>query len=245
MTDIQQLVRLLQSDQPSIRRNACEQLIVLPVLTQDAINALIIVTHDADVSVAKSAKRAIELHQFDIDLSQDAIDILLWDRAKLLLAEYDGAATEIFVVGLPLSQLPVVMATLSELPMLEIMNFGDESFEPPEPFDTIWHSRLESAPSHNCQHSLRSANWTARHLQIYLWVDVETATLEVELVFWNDLTFPQNINAVEYEQRLKALVSLAEACRTGVPGARCILSPEYNGPTGELLERYDEYVIVW
>lgn len=76
MTDIQQIVRLLQSDQPSIRRNACEQLMVLPVLTQDAIDALKIATHDADSSVAKAAQRAIELHQFDIDLSQDAIDTL-------------------------------------------------------------------------------------------------------------------------------------------------------------------------
>ena len=168
-----------------------------------------------------------------------------WDSAKHLLAEYDGAATEIFVVGLSLSQLPVVMTALSELPMLEITSFGDETLEPPEPFDATWHSRLESTPSHSCQHSLRSANGTARHLQIYLWADVKAAALEVELVFWNDLTFPQNLVAGEHEQRLKALVSLAEACRTGVLGARCILTPEHNGPTEELLERHDGYVAVW
>ena len=40
MTDIQQLVRLLQSDQPQARRDACEQLMVLPVFTQEAIVAL-------------------------------------------------------------------------------------------------------------------------------------------------------------------------------------------------------------
>ena len=66
MTDIQQLVRLLQSDQPQVRHDACEQLMVLPVLTQDALDALKIATHDADATVAKAAKQAIELHQSDV-----------------------------------------------------------------------------------------------------------------------------------------------------------------------------------
>ena len=171
------------------------------------------------------------------------MDTPTWDSAKHLLAEYDGAATEIFVVGLSLSQLPTVMAALSELPALEVTSFGDETLEHPEPFDAVWCSRFESMPSRNCQPSLRSAYGTARHLQIYLWVDAKGATLEVELVFWNDLTFPRSLVIVEREQRLKALVSLAEACRTGVPGARCILTPEHNGPTEELLERHD--VVVW
>jgi hypothetical protein len=173
------------------------------------------------------------------------MDTPTWDSATHLLAEYDGAATEIFVVGLSLSQLPAVMAVLSELPVLEVTSFGDKTLEHPQPFDAVWRSRLESTPSQNCQHSLRSANGTAQHLQIYLWVDAKAATLEVELVFWNDLTFPQTLGTVEREQRLKALVSLAEACRTGVPGARCILTAEHNGPTEQLLERHDEYVLVW
>lgn len=168
-----------------------------------------------------------------------------WDSAKHLLGEYDGAATEIFVVGLSLSQLLAVVAALSELPVLEITSFENEAFEHPEPFDAVWRFRMKSTPARNCQHSLRSANGTARHLQIYLWADVDAGTLEVELVFWNDLTFPHNLEPVEREQRLRALISLAEACRIGVSGARCILTPEHNGPTEELLERNDEYVVVW
>jgi len=168
-----------------------------------------------------------------------------WECAKRLLADCDGAATEIFVVGLSLPRLPVVVAALSELPLLEVTSFGDEMLECPEPFDAIWRSRLESIPSHGCQHALRSAEHTERHLQIHLWVDVKSTTITVELVFWNDRAFPWNLAAAEKEQRLKALVSLAEACRTGVLGAQCILTPEHNGPTEELLERRAEDVIVW
>ncbi len=168
-----------------------------------------------------------------------------WNNTNHLLGEYDGTATEIFVVGLPISQLSEIVAVFSELPLLEITSFENETLELPRPFDGVWRSRLESIPSCNCQHSLRSANGTARHLQIYLWADVEGETLEVELVFWNDLTFPRNLDASEREQRLGGLVRLAEACRTGVTGAHCILAPEHNGSPEELLDRDNTCRFVW
>jgi hypothetical protein len=59
----------------------------LPVLTQDAINALKIATHDADPSVAKAAQQVIELHQCDVELSQDAIDILNTETERTPFAE--------------------------------------------------------------------------------------------------------------------------------------------------------------
>lgn len=168
-----------------------------------------------------------------------------WESAKHLLAEYDGAATEIFVIGLPLLQLPAVLAALGGLPTLEVVYFGDETLECPESFDASWRSRFQSMQSRSCQHSLQSAVGTARHLQIYLWVDADAAILEVEFVFWNNLTFPESLVTEERDQRLNALISLAEACRAGVAGARCVLAPEHNGPTEELLEKQDEFVVVW
>ena len=167
-----------------------------------------------------------------------------WRKAKHLLAEYDGAATELFVVGLPLSQLPVVVAALAELPALEVTSFADEALDPSEPFDVDWRSRFEAIQSRSCQHSLRSANGTPRHLQVYLWLRPEASQIEVELVFWNDMTFPQSLATEECDLRLEAFVSLAEACRVGIPSAQCVLASEHNGPIEELLER-DEFVVVW
>lgn len=166
-----------------------------------------------------------------------------WDSAKHLLAEFDGAATEIFVTGLPFSRLQEVVAVLAELPALEVTAFDDEALEDSEPFDSKWRSRFASTPSSVCFRNLRSAAGTARHLQVHLWGDVTTGLLEVELVFWNDLTFPQGLVASEREQRLDTLLSLAEACRRDVPDARCLLTSEHNGPIEELLE--DRSVVVW
>jgi hypothetical protein len=167
-----------------------------------------------------------------------------WESAKHLLGEYDGAATEIFVVGLPLLQLPVVIASFADLPALEVLSFENEALDPAEPFDANWRSRFESTEARSCQHSLRSANGTARHLQMYLWIDSKAGMLEVELVFWNDLTFPESLEIEDCRQRLAGLVSLADACRTGVPRARCILAAEHNGPTEEL-EKPGRSVVVW
>jgi hypothetical protein len=161
------------------------------------------------------------------------------------LAEFDGAATEIFVVVLPLSQLPMVIAALAELPDLELTSFQDQVLETSVPFDASWRSRLELAPGCTCQHSLRSAKGTARHLQVYLWIDAKSSMIEVELVFWNDLTFPQSLGAEECEQRFETLMSLAEACRAGVSGARCLLTAEHSGPTEELLKKDEKAVVVW
>ena len=168
-----------------------------------------------------------------------------WKNAKHLLEKYDGSATEIFIVGLSLSQVPAVMDVLSELPTIKITTFVNETFEFPEAINSEWLFRLKAIPIKSCQHALLSASGTAQHLQIYLWIDVETATLEVELVFWNDLTFPNHLDTHEYEQRLQTLVLLAEACRQGTPEAQCILAPEHNGPIEELLERQNAYRVVW
>lgn len=166
-----------------------------------------------------------------------------WESAKHLLGEFDCVATEIFVGGLPISQLPVVIAALAELPALEVVTFQSEGLETYEPFDTRWRSRFESKPSVSCQHSLLSATGTAQHLQVYLWIDLEAAVLELELVFWNDITFPRGLELGVCKQRLQSLVSLAEACRVGVSDARCVLAAEHNGPIEELLQ--NDHVVLW
>lgn len=167
------------------------------------------------------------------------------ESTRHLLAGFDGAATEIWVIGLPLSQLPVVMATLADLPALEVTGAGDRALEHSESFNAKWRSRIESVRSDACMYWLLSASGTAQHLQIIVWVDPKTPELEVEFVFWNNLTFPPSLQTWEREQRLEALISLAEACRAGVPGARCILAAEHNGPIEEVLENDDEFKVVW
>ena len=157
-----------------------------------------------------------------------------WETSKYLLADYDGSATELFLVGCPISELHVVVSVLSNLPALEVISFNNEALENSEPFDAGWRLRFQSMPSQNCLHSLRSANGSARHIQVYLWLDTSASLLELEIVFWNDMTFPHGLAIEEYERRLQSLCEIVERCRVGAPNAICMLAPEHNGPTAEL-----------
>lgn len=63
MYDIQSLINMLQSNDPDKRYDACEQLRVSrPPLPQNAIDALQLVTSDANSDVADAAQRALALH---------------------------------------------------------------------------------------------------------------------------------------------------------------------------------------
>ena len=165
-----------------------------------------------------------------------------WKQVESQLTLWDGAATEIFVIDIPADQLPFIIEVLSAQPTLEVLEVDGVSLDPPAEFDTHWHDQvLESA--YETPVALRSGKETDRHLQIYLWISESKKAVDVEFVFWNDMTFPAGISSEVLSTRFDRLVNLAEACRSGAPEARCILSDEHNGDPRELLLRPD--ILVW
>jgi hypothetical protein len=90
---------------------------------------------------------------------------------------------------------------------------------------------------------VHSARGTNEHLQIYLWTSAGPGPFDLEFVFWNDLTFPSDLDAAELDRRLQRLVELADDCRAGSPESRCILATEHNADPRELLA--NPHVIIW
>jgi hypothetical protein len=70
MSDIQSLIKMLQSNNPAKRYDACESLRVSPSLPYEALEALRLVTNDSNPDVADAARRAIELHASYKDILQ-------------------------------------------------------------------------------------------------------------------------------------------------------------------------------
>jgi hypothetical protein len=63
MSDIQSLIKMLQSDNPNKRYDACEELRVSPhPLPLEATEALNVAMNDANANVADAAWRALSLH---------------------------------------------------------------------------------------------------------------------------------------------------------------------------------------
>jgi len=166
-----------------------------------------------------------------------------WSTAQHLLSTFDGAASELFVIDLPQSQLDQVIKTIVSLPDVVVGICAGDDIEPARTPDDELLRRLRAPTVTESQHSLHSAHGTSEHLQIYIWTSRGPGPFDLEFVFWNDLTFPSSVDAAERERRLLRLVELADTCRGTAPGARCILAPEHNGDPRELLT--GSHVIVW
>jgi hypothetical protein len=67
MSDIQSLIKMLQSKDHNKRYDACELLRVSPSLPLEAIDALRLTINDENPDVADAARRAIELHSIKVE----------------------------------------------------------------------------------------------------------------------------------------------------------------------------------
>ena len=79
MSDIQNLIRLLQSNDHNKRYDACELLRVSPSLPSEALDALRIATNDENPDVVDAAQRALAFH--DPQLKPDIVDEKENDKA--------------------------------------------------------------------------------------------------------------------------------------------------------------------
>jgi len=67
MSDVQGLIKMLQSKDHNKRYDACELLRVSPSLPIEALDALRLTTNDENPDVADAARRAIELHSIKVE----------------------------------------------------------------------------------------------------------------------------------------------------------------------------------
>jgi hypothetical protein len=84
MSDIQNLIKMLQSNNHYERYDACEQLRVSPSLPLEALDALRLTTNDENPDVADAARRAIEHHSKIERLQLEQSQAQNW-KSKLFL----------------------------------------------------------------------------------------------------------------------------------------------------------------
>lgn len=158
-----------------------------------------------------------------------------WNDARQLLGRFDGAASEIFVIDLPASSWPRVVERIARIPRLRVCIDGREALAEPRPFDAAWLARMLSPPAGDAWYGLQSDAEDLGGLQVHAWPVAPAEPLDLELVFWSDRAFPPRLSTAERARRWDGLLDIAEDCRRGAPGARCILAAEHNGDPRELL----------
>ena len=163
------------------------------------------------------------------------LDVPTWQAARHLLGDYQGEASELFVIDIPGERLDRVLSAIAALPDVVVEVCAGENLEPPAALDDQLLARLAAPTPNESQHAFCSGRGTSEHLQVYVWTPAGTGHVDLELVFWNDLSFARDLTEPELSRRLDRLVGLAEACRGENSSSRCILSTEHNGDPRELL----------
>ena len=168
----------------------------------------------------------------------------LWPKAKSILLPYDGAATELFVTSLENGALPRSIEIIRDFvadPEIISIAYGDVESTLPLTPDSA--ERLSIDPDSLVQHAIRGSFVKTGDVCFYVWVDGPAQTHEVEMVFWNDLHFPEEASEEQHMATWNRIVDFAERLRDESVASKCILTPEHNGPTEELLD--SKYAVVW
>ena len=115
----------------------------------------------------------------------------IWSEAKLVLLPYEGSASQLYVLDVPVSECGTVIdlfAGFVEKPELVALNsYWDE----PRPLNAELRSALLSHTDKSTMHQLRGLHGERENVALYLWLDSESQTFDAELVFWSDQLFPQ------------------------------------------------------
>jgi hypothetical protein len=168
----------------------------------------------------------------------------IWPVAKKIVLSWGGQATEIFVLDLPMTDFQRVLNVLMErLTEVKLLRFDGRNLDRAIPLTPAVKDNLLQYGHKSTVHSLSGLAVDRVLCYFYLWTDAETRTFEVEIVFWNDASFPAGRTVVEHKRTLGGLLRMAQQVRGDHHESKCILTPEHNGDPKALLG--SDEVVVW
>lgn len=153
----------------------------------------------------------------------------LWPEAKRLLLPYIGAASQIYVLDLPLEKLGGALSLLShETANLQVVTLDSETVDPIYLTGEVQENLL-ACSTNATNHVLRGEWAPGEVISAWLWIDAVQATFDIEFVFWANLLFPKPDDEVACICAFSHCISLVEKFRNINPGSECVLSESETG----------------
>ncbi len=152
----------------------------------------------------------------------------IWPEAKLLLLPYEGAASQLYILDVPLSECGAVIdlfAGFVEEPEVVAL---DSHWDKPRSLNAELRTALLSRSDESTTPHLRGVHEGAS-VALYLWLHAKLQTFDVELVFWSDQLFPQPDDESACLQTFAQYVDLAERIRSLSAMSHCVLSASETG----------------
>ncbi len=170
----------------------------------------------------------------------------VWKVARRIVLSWNDQASEIFIIDLPMRDMPRVLdEVIATTRNPVVLRFDGINLDRERPLSRKVRDSLIHSSNKSTVHSLRAVVAGRANCYFYFWIDAEKQSLETEMVFWNDLSFPPGLSVAQHKQMLGKLLRIAHRIRGNNHHSTCILSPEYNSEPRELLKAGDKDVAIW
>jgi hypothetical protein len=165
------------------------------------------------------------------DVSVD--DSKIWNHARSILLPYEGGASQLYVLDVPVSQCGAVIDLfanfVNEPTVVAIDNYWDD----PRPLTQELRSVLLAHTDKSTTHQLKGIHGVSEDVSLNLWLDSKSQTLDAEMVFWSDQLFPKPDDESACLYTFGPYIALAEAIRSVSPSSQCVISASETGDPRE------------
>ena len=167
----------------------------------------------------------------------------LWPKLLPLMLPYEGSASQLYVLDLPLNLLEkTIQIFCKHMDNAIVTTLNDYTYllsEAPA-CDQNSIDKILKASEHSMHSIINGLLSKDRSLSVWIWPDSSQKTFDVELVFWADEFFPEGLSKKEHIASFDTLYKLANLFRQELPDCKCVLSSHETGdPRKELDEAWN------
>lgn len=156
----------------------------------------------------------------------------LWRNVAPLLLPYEGQASQIYVLDLPLHVLTrTIYLFRKSVENCRIRTLADISYKKGEALscDDTNISRVVTGAENNERSVIDGRLPPARSLSLVVWPNASRSCFDVELFFWADEFFDNSINEDHRMKLFGDVLFIAEAFRAATPKSMCVLTQSEAG----------------
>lgn len=170
----------------------------------------------------------------------------LWEKVEPLLLPYEGSASQLYVLDLPISELERTIdifrqhADKSIITTLAGYTYPEDKRRLCDDLSKI---EILRATSENEYSIITGQLWKERFLNYWIWPDIENHQFDAELVFWADEFFTASMDEEEKINSFGTVLTIAEKFRENSVGCECVLDSYETGNPRD--GRDEDHTVFW
>ena len=153
----------------------------------------------------------------------------LWKHVKPIIFPFDGAASQVYVLDVPRTELERSIDTFCRRAMsASITTLNGYAFGKRQERVCDVTSRAEILRATH-QSIIVGTYYRSRTIQFWIWPNIDNATFDAEFVFFGDEFFGDGKDEEALMTSFGSIYSLAEMVRENHPESECALSAQETG----------------